>query len=52
MTTIVLADDHNVVRRGIKALLEAEADIKGGRPRGPCLAPVNLTALPIRLVRT
>lgn len=27
MTTIVLADDHNVVRRGIKALLESEPDI-------------------------
>jgi two-component system response regulator NreC len=27
MTTVVLIDDHNVVRRGIKALLEAEPDI-------------------------
>jgi two-component system response regulator NreC len=27
MTTVVLVDDHNVVRRGIKALLEAEPDI-------------------------
>lgn len=28
MTTVVLVDDHNVVRRGIRALLEAEPDIK------------------------
>lgn len=28
MITVVLVDDHNVVRRGIRALLEAEADIK------------------------
>jgi two-component system, NarL family, response regulator NreC len=28
MVTVVLADDHHVVRRGIRALLEAEADIK------------------------
>lgn len=28
MITVVLADDHHVVRRGIRALLEAEADIK------------------------
>ncbi len=28
MTTVVLVDDHNVVRQGIKALLEAEPDIK------------------------
>ena len=27
MTTVVLVDDHNVVRHGIKALLEAEPDI-------------------------
>lgn len=27
-TTIVLADDHQVVRQGLKALLEAEADFK------------------------
>ena len=27
MTTVVLVDDHNVVRHGIKALLEAESDI-------------------------
>lgn len=26
MTTIVLADDHHVVRQGLRALLEAEAD--------------------------
>ena len=25
-TTIVLADDHHVVRQGLRALLEAEAD--------------------------
>ena len=28
MVTVLLADDHHVVRRGIRALLEAEADIK------------------------
>jgi two-component system, NarL family, response regulator NreC len=28
MTTVVLIDDHNVVRHGIKALLEAEHDIR------------------------
>jgi two-component system response regulator NreC len=28
MTTVVLVDDHNVVRHGIKALLEAEPDIQ------------------------
>lgn len=28
MITVVLADDHHVVRRGIRALLEAEPDIK------------------------
>jgi two-component system, NarL family, response regulator NreC len=28
MTTIVLADDHHVVRKGIRALLEAEADFR------------------------
>lgn len=27
MTTIVLADDHHVVRQGLRALLEAEADL-------------------------
>src|SRR3984893_14569701 len=27
-TTIVLADDHQVVRQGLRALLEAEADFK------------------------
>lgn len=27
-TTIVLADDHHVVRKGIRALLEAEADFR------------------------
>lgn len=27
MTTIVLADDHNVVRQGLRAVLEAEHDI-------------------------
>ena len=25
-TTIILADDHQVVRQGLRALLEAEAD--------------------------
>ena len=28
MTTIVLADDHHVVRQGLRALLEAEPDLK------------------------
>lgn len=28
MTTVVLADDHHVVRRGIRALLEAESDLQ------------------------
>lgn len=28
MISVVLADDHHVVRRGIRALLEAETDIK------------------------
>lgn len=28
MITVVLADDHHVVRRGIRALLEAEGDLK------------------------
>ncbi len=27
-TTIVLADDHQVVRQGLKALLEAEPDFR------------------------
>jgi two-component system, NarL family, response regulator NreC len=28
MTTIVLADDHHIVRQGLRALLEAESDLK------------------------
>jgi DNA-binding NarL/FixJ family response regulator len=28
MISVVLADDHHVVRKGIKALLESEADIR------------------------
>ena len=28
MPTIVLADDHNVVRHGLRALLEAEPDFR------------------------
>ena len=27
MTTIVLADDHNIVRQGLRALLEVEKDL-------------------------
>jgi len=28
MISVILADDHHVVRKGIKALLESEADIR------------------------
>ncbi|RLC93612.1 MAG: DNA-binding response regulator, partial [Chloroflexi bacterium] len=28
MTTIVLADDHHIVRKGMRAVLEAEADFR------------------------
>ena len=28
MTTIVLADDHHIVRQGLRALLEAEPDFR------------------------
>src|SRR5215813_2791308 len=28
MTTIVLADDHHIVRQGLRALLEVESDLK------------------------
>ncbi len=28
MTTIVLADDHNIVRQGLRALLEVEKDLQ------------------------
>ena len=42
MVTVVLADDHHVVRRGIKALLEAEADIKVTGEAGTGVEAVQL----------
>jgi two-component system response regulator NreC len=42
MVTVVLADDHHVVRRGIRALLEAEADIKVTGEAGTGVEAVQL----------
>jgi two-component system, NarL family, response regulator NreC len=42
MTTVVLVDDHNVVRHGIKALLQAEADIKVTGEAGTGIDAVQL----------
>jgi two-component system, NarL family, response regulator NreC len=46
MITVVLVDDHNVVRRGIRALLEAEPDIK---VTGEASTGVNATQLALQL---
>ncbi|MBM4046576.1 MAG: response regulator transcription factor [Planctomycetes bacterium] len=42
MTTIILADDHPVVRHGLKALLEAEADFQVVGECGDGLEAVRL----------
>jgi DNA-binding NarL/FixJ family response regulator len=42
MVTVLLADDHHVVRRGIRALLEAEADIKVTGEAGTGVEAVQL----------
>jgi len=42
MITVVLADDHHVVRRGIHALLEAETDIKVTGEAGTGVEAVRL----------
>jgi two-component system response regulator NreC len=42
MTTIVLADDHLVVRKGMKSLLEAEADFELAGEAGDGLEAVQL----------
>ena len=42
MTTIVLADDHQVVRQGLRALLEAESDFTIAADTGDGLEAVNL----------
>jgi two-component system response regulator NreC len=43
MTTVILAEDHHVVRRGIKALLDAEADIEVVGESGTGLDAAQLT---------
>ena len=43
MTTVILAEDHHVVRRGIRALLEAEADIEVVGESGTGLDAAQLT---------
>lgn len=43
MTTIVLADDHQVVRKGIRALLEMEQDFQVVGEAGDGLEAVHLT---------
>ena len=42
MTSIVLADDHQVVRQGLRALLEAEFDFTIAADTGDGLEAVNL----------
>ncbi len=43
MTTIVLAEDHRIVRQGLQALLEAEADFSLVGEAGDGLEAVRLT---------
>lgn len=43
MTTIVLADDHPVVRRGLRSLLEGEADLQVIGEAGDGIEAVRLT---------
>jgi two-component system response regulator NreC len=43
MTTIVLAEDHRIVRQGLRALLEAEADFSLVGEAGDGLEAVRLT---------
>lgn len=43
MTTIVLADDHPVVRRGLRTLLESEADFQVVGEAGDGIEAVRLT---------
>src|SRR5215510_10814503 len=46
MTTIVLADDHHIVRQGLRALLEVESDLKVVGEAGDGLEAVrNVEAL-------
>ncbi len=46
MTTIVLADDHHIVRQGLRALLEVETDLKVVGEAGDGLEAVrNVEAL-------
>ena len=42
MTTIVLADDHQVVRQGLRALLEAETDFSIAAETGDGLEALDL----------
>jgi len=42
MTTIVLADDHQIVRQGLRALLEAESDFRVVGEAGDGLEAVRL----------
>ena len=42
MTSIVLADDHQVVRQGLRALLEAESDFSIAADTGDGLEAVKL----------
>lgn len=50
-TTIVLADDHNVVRQGLRALLEVEKDLKVvGEARDGLEAVQNVEELSPRVV--
>jgi DNA-binding NarL/FixJ family response regulator len=44
LISIVLADDHHVVRRGIKALLESDTDIKVIGEAGSGVEAVQLTS--------
>jgi DNA-binding NarL/FixJ family response regulator len=43
MTTIILADDHRIVRQGLRALLEAEPDFRLVGETGDGLEAVQLT---------
>ncbi len=43
MTTVVLADDHPVVRRGLRAMLEAEADLTVVGEAGDGIEALRLT---------
>ena len=43
MTTIILADDHRIVRQGLRALLESEPDLQLVGETGDGLEAIQLT---------